>query len=70
MTNPSKHEKDSERRHYGFVIPTNENSPFETPEQVIAKGDEGIDVYAMCSILWRAVQQQQEEIEDLKKKIV
>ena len=63
-------EKDSERRHYGFVIPTNENSPFETPEQVIAKGDEGIDVYAMCSILWRAVQQQQEEIEDLKKKIV
>jgi hypothetical protein len=63
-------EKDSERRHYGFVIPTNENSPFETPEQVIAKGDEGIDVYAMCSILWRAVQQQQEEIEKLKKKIV
>ena len=65
-----KDEKDNERKHYGFVIPTSENSQFETPEQVIAKGDEGIDTYAMCSILWRAVQQQQEEIEELKKKIV
>lgn len=63
-------EKDTERKHYGFVIPTSKNSKFEVPEQVMAKGDEGIDPYAMCSILWRAVQQQQEEIEELKKKIV
>ena len=63
-------EKDNERKHYGFVIPTSKNSKFEVPEQVVAKGDEGIDTYAMCSILWRAVQQQQEEIEALKKKIV
>lgn len=63
-----KDEKDNERKHYGFVIPTSEDSNFETPEQVIAKGDEGIDVYAMCSILWRAVQQQQEEIEKLKQR--
>ena len=65
-----KDEKDTERKHYGFVIPTSKNSKFEVPEQVIAKGDEGIDPYAMCSILWRAVQEQQEEIEELKKKIV
>lgn len=63
-------EKDNERKHYGFVIPTSKDSNFEVPEQVVAKGDEGIDTYAMCSILWRAVQQQQEEIEELKKKIV
>lgn len=65
-----KDEKDTERKHYGFVIPTSKNSKFEVPEQVVAKGDEGIDPYAMCSILWRAVQEQQEEIEELKKKIV
>lgn len=61
-----KKEKDNERRHYGFVIPTSENSKFEVPEQLISKSNDGIDIYAMCAFLWRAVQEQQEEIEKLK----
>lgn len=61
-----KKEKDNERRHYGFVIPTSENSQFEVPEQLISKSNDGIDIYAMCAFLWRAVQEQQEEIEKLK----
>ena len=61
-------EKDSDNRHYGFVIPTSDNSKFEVPEQVVTKDGEGIDTYAMCAILWRAVQEQQEEIERLKEK--
>ena len=61
-------EKDSDNRHYGFVIPTSEDSKFEVPEQVVTKDGEGIDIYAMCAILWRAVQEQQEEIEKLKTK--
>lgn len=64
-----KDEKDNERKHYGFIIPTSEASNFEVPEQVISKSGDGIDIYAMCSILWRAVQEQQEEIEKLKSKI-
>lgn len=61
-----KKEKDNERRHYGFVIPTSENSQFEVPEQLVSKSNDGIDIYAMCAFLWRAVQEQQEEIEKLK----
>lgn len=61
-----KTEKDNERRHYGFVIPTSRDSKFEVPEQLISKSNDGIDTYAMCAFLWRAVQEQQEEIERLK----
>jgi len=61
-----KKEEDDDKRHYGFVIPTSEDSKFEVPEQVVSKTGDGIDPYAMCSILWRAVQEQQEEIEKLK----
>ena len=63
-----KKEKDGSRKHYGFVIPTSENSKFEVPEQVVSKNGKGIDIYSMCSILWRAVQELEEEIEELKKR--
>lgn len=61
-----KKEEDTEKRHYGFVIPTSKKSKFKVPEQVVTKAGDGIDPYAMCSILWRAVQELQEEIETLK----
>jgi len=63
-----KDEKDNERRHYGFVIPTSEDSKFEVPEQVVSKSGDGIDLYNMCGIMWKAIQEQQEEIERLKTK--
>lgn len=58
-----KSEKDTDKKHYGFVI----GEKYKTPKEVIANSGEGIDIYSMCSILWRAVQEQQKEIEELKE---
>ena len=58
-----KTEQDTDKKHVGFVIGKNYN----TPQEVIANSGEGIDTYTMCSILWKAVQEQQQEIEKLKQ---
>ena len=60
-----KTEEDTDKKHYGFVIGKNYN----TPDEVISKTGDGIDTYSMCSILWKAVQEQQEQIELLQKEI-
>ena len=60
-----KSEENTDKKHYGFVIGENYN----TPDEVISKSGEGIDTYSMCSILWKAVQEQQETIEALQKEI-
>lgn len=58
-----KPEKDTDKKHYGFVI----GEKYKTPKEVIASSGEGIDIYSMCSILWKAVQEQQKQIEELKE---
>lgn len=58
-----KSEKDTDKKHYGFII----GEKYKTPDQVVANSGEGIDIYSMCSILWKAVQEQQKEIEELKE---
>lgn len=58
-----KSEKDTDKKHYGFVI----GEKYRTPDEVIANSGEGIDIYSMCSILWKAVQEQQKQIEELKE---
>lgn len=60
-----KTEEDTDKKHYGFVIGENYN----TPDEVISKTGDGIDTYSMCSILWKAVQEQQEQIETLQQEI-
>ena len=60
-----KTEKDEHKKHIGFVIGENYN----TPEEVINENRTGIDTYAMISVLWQAVKEQQEEIESLKEMI-
>ena len=60
-----KTEEDTDKKHYGFVIGENYN----TPDEVISKKGDGIDTYSMCSILWKAVQEQQEQIETLQQEI-
>lgn len=57
-----KSEKDTDKKHIGFVI----GDRYKTPYEVIAQSGEGIDTYSMCSILWKAVQELTEEIEKLK----
>lgn len=58
-----KSEKDTDKKHYGFII----GEKYKTPNEVIANSGEGIDIYSMCSILWKAVKEQQKQIEELKE---
>ena len=60
-----KHEDDTHKKHIGFVIGKN----YKTPKEVITDTNDGISSYDMCSILWKAIQEQQEEIELLKEEI-
>ena len=60
-----KTQKDNEKDHIGFIIGDN----YKTPNEVISNNGQGIDTYNMCSILWKAVQEQQEKIEELENKL-
>lgn len=60
-----KTEKDTDKKHIGFII----GEKYKTPEYVIAKDGKSIDTYSMESILWKAIQEQQEIIEQLEQKI-
>lgn len=63
-----KSEQDTDKKHYGFVIP-DEGGDFKTPDEVISSNGKGIETYSMESILWKAVQEQQKQIEELQNKI-
>ena len=60
-----KTEKDTDKKHIGFVIGGN----YKTPEEVIAKSGKGIDTYTMASLMWKALQESNAENEDLKQRI-
>ena len=60
-----KTEEDGTKRHIGFVI----GEKYNTPKEIISNNGQGIDTYSMASILWKAVQEQQEQIEQLQNKI-
>ena len=63
-----KSEKDTDKKHIGFVI-ADEGGNYKTPEEVMSAERDGIEQYNMTSILWKAVQEQQKEIEELKKRL-
>lgn len=60
-----KNEDENNKKHIGFII----GNGYRTPKEVIAQGGESIDSYSATSILWKAVQEQQEQIEQMKKEI-
>lgn len=60
-----KKEDKNTKPHVGFII----GNKYKTPEEVIATNGDAIDSYTMVSILWKAVQEQQEIIEDLQNQI-
>lgn len=60
-----KQENDEDKKHIGLVIGENYN----TPNEVLSKNNQSIDLYSMISICWKAIQEQQKQIEDLKEEI-
>lgn len=62
-------QNDGEKKHIGFVIGKNFNYSSEITA-IDDEGDEiGVDNYSMTSVLWKAVQEQQETIENMQKQI-
>lgn len=60
-----KTDKDNSKKHIGLIIGKNYN----TPKEIISNTNDGIDLYSMTSLAWKAIQEQQKEIESLKEKI-
>ncbi|MES9681798.1 hypothetical protein ABWK22_02535 [Gottfriedia acidiceleris] len=52
-----------QKKKFGFVIGR------EVPEEILDYKSEGVDLYAMNSILWKAVQELSEEVKTLEKKL-
>lgn len=62
-----KTQKDNEKKHIGFVIGNDFNYSSEITN-VDEEGNEiGVDIYSMESVLWKAVQEQEEMIENQQK---
>lgn len=53
------------KKHIGVVI----DKDYKCSEEIISNNGEGIDLYAMTSVCFKAIQEQQEQIEELKKQI-
>ena len=60
-----KTESETDKKHIGFII----GEKYSTPSEVIAKTSDSIDLYAMTSILWQAVKELTEKVEDLENKL-
>lgn len=60
-----KSEKNNTKKHIGFVI----GKDFKHSEEVTSKNDDGVDIYSFVSLCCKAIQEQQEQIEQLKQEI-
>jgi hypothetical protein len=54
-----KKEENKEKKHIGFII----GKDYKTPNEVISTNGDGIDLYSMTSVLWKAVQELNEKLE-------
>lgn len=60
-----KTEKDTDKKHIGFIIGKN----YKTSDYIISNNKQSIEMYSMISILWKAIQEQQEIIEQMQQEI-
>lgn len=60
-----KEEDEETKKHIGFVI----GDKFNYSQDITSAENNGADVYAMVSVLWQVVKEQQDEIDELKKLI-
>ena len=58
-----KDEKETDKKHIGFVIGEN----FNYRKEITSQENDSAELYSMISVLWKAVQEQQAEIEELRK---
>ncbi len=60
-----KNEEDNIKKHIGFVIGNN----FKYSKEVTSNENNGADIYSFVSVCCKAIQEQQQQIEELKKEI-
>ena len=60
-----KEDKDTDKKHIGFVI----GDKFNYSKEVTSKNNDGVDIYALASVCCKAIQEQQKIIEQLQEKI-
>lgn len=58
-----KDEEDAEKKHIGFVI----GDKYKYSKEVTSNDNTGVDLYSFISLCCKAIQEQQEQIEQLKK---
>ena len=58
-------EKDNYKKHIGIVI----GDKYNYSKEITTNKNDSVDTYAMISVLWQAVKEQQKEIEELKERI-
>lgn len=60
-----KSQIDDTKKHIGVVI----GEGYKTPKEILSESERAVDLYSMISVTWKAIQEQQEIIETLIKKI-
>ena len=60
-----KTEEDNCKKHIGFVI----GDSYKYSKEITSGENEGVDIYSMVSVCFKAIQEQQKEIELLKNQI-
>lgn len=60
-----KNEDDKTKKHLGFVI----GDKYKYSEEVTSNENNGVDLYSFVSLCCKAIQEQQAEIEELKKRL-
>ena len=60
-----KSQEDTDKKHIGFVIGDN----YKYSKDITSSNDEGADTYSMVSVAYKAIQEQQELIEQLQNEI-
>lgn len=60
-----KSDKDTDKKLIGFVIGDN----YKTPDEVISKEGQAVELYSAIGILWKAVQELSARVEQLEKEV-
>ena len=60
-----KSQNDTDKKHIGFVI----GDKYNYSQEITSQNNDGVDTYSMISVAYKAIQEQQELIEQLQKEI-